>query len=178
MAQDVSGIEEWLSDQAKKKEARNQEVMKQYGMEKRSKILFASLNIELVANVIRNIHIGRTAEDGLNNQTFNENIKFLVKNELMGSEAQERFNAFRHIRNAFIHDLNCKSIEDLVLLVPDVKPLMLQLGENVLKGVPLPLVRTETEKLELGMNIITNSVIEECGRMAKAQAARRGLPWV
>ena len=176
MSINVEPIEQWLGLQSKKKDAENPAAMEKYGMDLRSRILFASLNIEYVSNVLRNLAIGRTAKDGLQKRNFDTNIDYLFKKGLMGKVAEQRFHAFRHIRNAFIHEIECKSTDDLVRLVPSVKPLMLELAETTLKAVPLPLVRTESQKLVLGLNIIANSVIAECGRMVDEQDARRRKP--
>lgn len=174
MDPDLSGIERWLESVEKDKAAKNREVMERYGMERRSRILFASLNVELIANVLRNIEIGRTDKDGLQKKSFNDNIDFLFHRHMMTKEVEEQFHAFRHIRNNFVHEIECKDSDDLVKLKPDLKPLMLRLADEVLKAVPLPLNRTEKQRLDLGMNIITNRVIAECGRMVEEQAKRRG----
>ncbi len=174
MEPDLSSFERWLENSNKEKEAKNREVMERYGMERRSRILFASLNVELIANLLRNIEVGRTAKDSPQKKSFNDNIDFLFKRKMMTAELEEQFHAFRHIRNNFVHEIECKDSEDLVKLKPDLKPLMLRLADEVLKAVPLPLKRTEKQRLDLGMNIITNRVISTCGRMVEEQAKRRG----
>lgn len=174
MDPDLSGIERWLESVQKDKEAKNREVMERYGMERRSRILFASLNVELIANILRNIEIGRTAKEGLQQKSFNDNIDFLFRKQMMTKEVEEQFHAFRHIRNNFVHEIECKDSGDLVKLKPELKPLILRLADEVLGAVPLPLKRTEKQRMDFGVNIITNNVIAECGRMVEEQAKRRG----
>lgn len=166
-------FEQWLGLYNEQKLEENRKIMAEHGMELRSKVLFAALNIELVANVVRNLEIGRTAKDGLKKWSFNDNIDYLFSKGLLDKQAEERFHAFRHIRNAFIHEIECKTTDDLARLEPRPIPLMLELADKALKAVPLPLVRTTTQRLDLGLNIIGNSVIAECGRMVEDQAKKR-----
>ena len=157
---------------SEKKLEEHRRIMAEHGMELRAKVLFVALNVEWVANVIRNLQSGRTAKDGLKKWSFNENIDYLFSTGLMDKQAEERFHAFRHIRNAFIHDIECKSTDDLARLEQRPVTLMLEQADKALKAVPLPLVRTRTQRLDLGLNIIGNSVIAECGRMVEEQAKK------
>lgn len=148
--------------------------MEQHGMDLRRNILFASLCIERVANVVRNLDLGRTAKDGpMRTWNFDKNIKFLFEKKLIESEYQKRFHAFRQFRNAFIHDLDCKDMSSLVFIEPRPIGLMRELAEKELKAVIVPVELTEEEKLGIGLNIITNSVIHECGRIVEDQARWR-----
>lgn len=174
MPLDMEPLEQWMGTYKEEKLKENERIMAQHGMDLRRNILFASLCIERVANVVRNLELGRTAKHGpMRTWGFDKNIKFLFEKGLIGSEYAERFHAFRQFRNAFIHDLDCKDMNSLARIEPRPIELMRELAEKALQAVIVPLERTEDEKLGIGLNIITNSVIQECGRIVEAQAQRR-----
>lgn len=174
MTPDPKPLEQWMGAYKEEKLKENERIMEEHGMNLRRNILFASLCIERVANVVRNLELGRTAKDGpLRTWHFDKNIKFLFEKKLIETEYEKRFHAFRQFRNAFIHDLDCKDMSSLALIEPRPIDLMRELAEKALKSVIVPLERTEEEKIGIGLNIITNSVIHECGRIVEEQAKRR-----
>lgn len=154
------------------------DAMKQLGMDIRSEILYASLNIEHVANMIRNLNLNRTIGKDTPEPlyvTFKENIDYLISRKLMGTRSEERFRAFAQIRNKFIHEIRCKTYADLELFEPRPIPLIHRVAEDFLNHTPLKWVCTETDKLKLGIKLIMISVIDDCEGMVNEQVEKRSL---
>lgn len=141
-------------------------------MDIRSEILYASLNIEHVANMIRNLNLNRTSGKDTPEPLdvrFKENIDYLISRKLMDTRSEERFRAFAQIRNKFIHEIRCKTYADLEQWEPRPIPLILRIAQDFLEHTPLKWVHNETDKLKL----IMISVIDDCERMVNEQVEKR-----
>lgn len=167
---DTSGLEQWLLTMNKQREARNRAAMEQYGMELRAKVLFASLNIELIVSLLRNMEMGRSAKDGRKRWKFNEDINFLINNKMVNKDMGVLFHHFRDIRNNFIHDIECIDVAALLKREPHLESIFLGFADELLSKVPVPLKSTESERLDLGFNYLVNAVINECARLTSERA--------
>lgn len=175
MSEEIEIQRDWMGDFDEKKLADNARIHEDHGMELRKRILFASLCLEYIANCVRALEVGRKPEQGLKDFGFNDNIEFLFKKGLIGATYQERFHAFRHIRNAFIHDIRVITTLDLEHHKPEPVPLMLELADRAFTLYPKEKEMTREDRLNYGLNIITGSVITECDRIVQEQFAKRGF---
>lgn len=162
------------------RDAENSRIHDEHGMELRKRILYASLCLEYIAKHLRALEMGRTAADGPvpKGWSFNENIEYLVKKQMMDAEAGRQFHAFRDVRNAFLHTLECKDSDELERVEPAPIPLLINLAAQGMAQHPHVSAGTRRQRIDLGLNILVHLITEECGRMIGVQAVKKlGAPF-
>ena len=163
-----------IKESGKKNEAMLAQAAKEDGMEIRSYILHASLHIEAnVRHLLTQLldYQDEQDDDGFN---FAKRIWFLKALGTMSQEDASLLDAFREIRNKFIHEKAINSYEACFRALPERKELVIDLIKKDIATYPFKVnPGTEAEYLELGTRLLTDRAVEICQAVEKEVLARR-----
>lgn len=168
--------EKWLGLADENRDAENSRIHDEHGMELRKRILYASLCVEYIAKHLRRLGENKEAKDGPipKNWSFDKNIKELIQQRQMAPQVAERFHCFREMRNAFIHDLDCRNSEDFADIRPKRVKLLLRFADQAKEQHAALENDTMRKRLDVAINILVHWITEDCLVMVEEQARKRG----
>lgn len=166
-------LKQYYADLKTKRRAERRKWYKEDGMEVRTRILHASLYIEETVDDLVVDLLGITEEGRKEMRLpFERKIWLLFAMDFVSKEERKLLDAFRTIRNKFIHEKRTNSYSTCLDKRDDLKKVVLALVDEEIAKKPFTVTGTEEGFLELGTSILTDRVPQICDNVKRKAVER------
>lgn len=160
------------SDQAGAMIEQEKKRMEENGMNIRSNVLFASLIIEQHIGTML-LSLMQVTKPELVNINFNQKIEFLEAMEVIDKGERQKLEAFKYVRNKFVHELPINTFVKCFEKNQAHKKLVLELAEEQIQILPDEFTWDDEKRLYYGFNLLA-SKITDITEKVMLQAIDRG----
>ncbi len=146
--------------------------MEEAGMPIRSNVLFASILIEHhIGSMLLSLMQVRKPE--LINLNFNQKIEFLEAFDVIGKKEKNELNAFKFVRNKFVHEFPINTFVKCFEKDTGHKKIVLDLADKEVQILPSEFTWDEEKRLSYGFNLLSSQVAAITDKILKETLARR-----